>query len=274
MIQKHHFPPEWSVSQMQQKPVVAEQTAEEASLFVESDDSAETETIEYPWATLETADGSRILGVRPRGKVGLQVCVETMKDGRVVRRLMPASQVPEVTQYIKKDGYKNLAEGQSTWTYKQRGDFEELLWVTDPAHPRSEKRDPPADCCVRFRGQGLQILTRTSLFKVLGEKKARAEMESVCARDGIPAPWQMKPREQSAIKKEDTNVDMHHVPKHGGYSQDQSDVLSHMQARLEENEKKTSEALAQMEARLERNDGTMSKFQSTLDLILAKLNAM
>lgn len=218
MIEKHHFPPEWSISRMQQKSIVADKTAEETSLFVESDDSAETKTIDYPWPTLETADGSRILGVRSRGKVGLQVCVETSKDGRVVRRLVPESAVHEVQQYIEINGYKNLAEGQSTWTSRQRGDFEELLWVTDPAPPRSGKRDPPADCCVRFREQGLQILTRTSLFKVLGEKRAKAEMESVCVRDGTSAPWKMQPREQSTIKQEDTKVDLHRIPKQGGYS--------------------------------------------------------
>lgn len=47
-----------------------------------------------------------------------------------------------------------------------------------------------------------------------------------------------------------------------------------MQARLESNEKKTSEALAQMEARFQKNDDSMLKFQSTLDAILAKLNAV
>ncbi|GKT96932.1 transposase [Colletotrichum tofieldiae] len=153
-------------------------------------------TITYPWTTAKAADGSLIIGVRKWGGFGTQVCIETQEtDGRIIRRLESASQVglPEIRKYWETDGFKNLAEGQSQWSYRDRDDFEELLWVTKSQtkskNTAANTKDPNADCCVKFHDKGIQILTVTSLNKVLGPSGARAEIEKVCKRDNISPPW-------------------------------------------------------------------------------------
>ncbi|KAK7403829.1 hypothetical protein QQX98_010400 [Neonectria punicea] len=142
--------------------------------------------IEYPWTTAQAADGSLIVGVRKQGAFRTQVYIETQEDdGRVIRRLESASDVGllEVSRYWKMDGFKNLAEGQSQWSHKQRDDFDQLLWVTKSQTKRkntaANKKDPNADCCVKFHQNGIQMLTTTSLSKVLGRSSATAEIRRV-----------------------------------------------------------------------------------------------
>jgi hypothetical protein len=91
------------------------------------------------------------------------------------------------------DGFMDLAQGQSQWSYKDRDDFGELLWITKSQTKRkntaANNKDPNADCCVKFHRKGIQILTKSSLFKVLGATSAAAEIEKVCRRDDILPPW-------------------------------------------------------------------------------------
>ncbi|KAK1973483.1 hypothetical protein LZ30DRAFT_610669 [Colletotrichum cereale] len=51
-------------------------------------------------------------------------------------------------------GWKNLAEGQSKWSYNDCNDFEELLWVTKLHTKRknmaARNKDLSAYCCVKF----------------------------------------------------------------------------------------------------------------------------
>ncbi|KAM0341183.1 hypothetical protein ACHAPU_010113 [Fusarium lateritium] len=144
--------------------------------------------IDYPWTTARAADGSLIVGVRNQGAFGTQVCIETQEnDGRVIRRLESASNVIllEVGRYWKTGGFKNLAEGQSQWSHKYHLN---------------------ADCCVKFHGKGIQILTITSLSKVLGLSSAIAEIKRVCEKDGICPPseagWVIYYYDPSKVEKD------------------------------------------------------------------------
>lgn len=172
---------------------------DEALSLVDAAESAANSSqssIEYPWTTTQAADGSLIVGVRKQGATGTQVCIETQEDdGRVIRRLESASDVGllQVGRYLKMQGFKNLSEGQSQWSHKDRYDFDQLLWVTKSQtkckNTAANNKDPNADCCVKFHNKGVQILTVGSLTKVLGPSSARAEIEKVCERDGILPPW-------------------------------------------------------------------------------------
>ncbi|KAL2886711.1 DnaJ domain-containing protein [Ceratocystis lukuohia] len=153
-------------------------------------------SIEYPWTTARAADGSLIVGVRKQGQFGTQVCIETQEnDGRLIRRLESASEVGllQVQRYWKMYGFKDLAQGQSQWSHKDRNDFDQLLWTTKSQtklkNTAAKNKSPSADCCVKFRNKGIQILSVTSLTKVLGPSSARAEIEKVCKRDNILPPW-------------------------------------------------------------------------------------
>ncbi|KAF5697235.1 hypothetical protein FMUND_15486 [Fusarium mundagurra] len=175
---------------------VALNDASEVINLVESAASSLESPIEYPWPTAKAADGSLILGVRQLGRFGTQVCVETREEtGHMVRRLESASDVGllDVSRYLKITGFKNLAEGQSQWSYKDRSDFDELLWITKSQikckNTAANKKDPSAYCCTRFRSKGIQILSKSSLVKVLGSASALAEIEKVCNRDNIAPPW-------------------------------------------------------------------------------------
>ncbi|GKT83955.1 DnaJ domain-containing protein [Colletotrichum tofieldiae] len=193
LIKRNHFPQDWTVETADEYLRIKDKATATAEALKRAADEA---TIKYPWTTAEAADGSLIIGVRKQGRFGTQVCIETQeKDGRIIRRLESASEVGllEVQKYWEMDGFNNLAEGQSQWSYKDRNDFEELLWVTKSQTKRkniaANNKDPNADCCVKFHDKGIQILTVTSFNKVLGPSSARAEIEKVCRRDDISPPW-------------------------------------------------------------------------------------
>ena len=215
-IEKNHFPAEWSVlsadDYLKQKskeddpasPPVVQEPAEgvEQAADKTADEAATgaprpgAKRIQYPWPTGTAADGSLIVGVRPQGRWGTKVCIERIEtDGRVIRRLEAASAVGlmEVEKYKAIEGHKILSEGQSGWSSADRHDFDELLWVTKSQIQQKNigagKKDPPADCCVKFNSKGIHILTVSSLSKVLGAASARAQIETVCERDAIPPPW-------------------------------------------------------------------------------------
>ncbi|KAK0615138.1 hypothetical protein B0T17DRAFT_582996 [Bombardia bombarda] len=185
-IQKNHFPKQWTILTPDD---YLKNTA--ASAVRSSQNSTE-----YPWTTAQAADGSLIVGVRKQGRFGTQVCIETQEnDGRIIRRLESASEVGllEVQRYWEMDGFKDLAQGQSQWSHKDRNDYDQLLWITKSQTKRkniaANNKDPNADCCVKFHNKGIEILSVTSLTKVLGPSSARAEIEKVCKRDNILPPW-------------------------------------------------------------------------------------
>jgi hypothetical protein len=90
-IRKHHLPEEWGVpsadeyleslepkngkdtvaSAQQTAPQSAEKATQEAPV-------SNAKRIEYPWPTAEAADGPLIVGVRPQGRWGTNVCIETV----------------------------------------------------------------------------------------------------------------------------------------------------------------------------------------------------
>ncbi|KAJ0335480.1 hypothetical protein KNSL1_013586 [Colletotrichum chrysophilum] len=203
-IDQNHFPGNWTVmtadaylQEFDEYLKVVDKTSALAAAPVEAGKPAEVQAvIDYPWTTAEAADGSLIIGTRQQGRFGTRVCVETREeDGRVIRRLQSASEtgLSEVEKYRKMTGAKDLAEGQSQWSCDDRDDFKQLLWVTK-SHTKCKntaagKKNPSADCCVKFGSKGIQILTVSSLSKVLGSSSARAMIEDVCSRDNISPPW-------------------------------------------------------------------------------------
>ncbi|KAH7016537.1 uncharacterized protein B0I36DRAFT_217683, partial [Microdochium trichocladiopsis] len=178
-IQLKHFPTQWSIS-----------AADEAWK------KQQTTKIVYPWPTKVLPDGSVIIGVKRNGSQGRQVCVEIEEAGRTVRYLKPAYKVGlrAVDEYAKEQGkYKNLAEEQSKWSKENRNDIAELLWVTSSVVKGDPpKRDPVAYCCVRLYSGKLDILTRSSLCKVWGDKDAKTAIKKVCDRDQILTPWEAR----------------------------------------------------------------------------------
>lgn len=72
------------------------------------------------------------------------------EDGCAICTFESASAVvsTEVEQFKGMVGYKDLAEEQREWSRKDREDFVELHWVTDPKPRRKStggKRNPSAD---------------------------------------------------------------------------------------------------------------------------------
>lgn len=174
-----------------------------------SADTQIAERLKYPWVTKAVGD-SLVVGIRRQGR-GYQACIERMEGNRLVRRLEPASDIGllEVKQYIMGE-HKNLAENQCQWSHKDRDDFKCLHWVTKAQgklkNTAAGGRDPPADCCVEFTSKGLQILTVSSLCKVLGPISGRAQITEVCKKDDIDPPWKTRYiatyADPSAIKKD------------------------------------------------------------------------
>ncbi|KAE9566113.1 hypothetical protein CGMCC3_g17713 [Colletotrichum fructicola] len=196
-IKQNHFPGDWAVVTADEYLQGRDKESAFAAGPAEAEKSAGVQAvIDYPWTTAKAADGSLIIGTRKQGRFGFRVCVETREeDGGVIRRLQSASEtgLSEVEKYRKMTGAKDLAEGQSEWSCDDRDDFKQLLWVTK-SHTKCKntaagKKNPSADCCVKFGSKGIQILTVSSLSKVLGSSSARAKIEDVCSRDNISPPW-------------------------------------------------------------------------------------
>jgi hypothetical protein len=119
------------------------------------------------------------------------------EDGRVVHTLESASRASfsEVEQYQGRKGHKNLAGSQRKLSSKDQIDIAELLWAADSQTQRKSagsKRDPSTDCCVRFHTKGLQMLTATSVRRVLGGPSANAQIKRVCIRHGICPPCEAR----------------------------------------------------------------------------------
>ncbi|KAK2051944.1 hypothetical protein LY76DRAFT_672935 [Colletotrichum caudatum] len=192
MIARDHFPQSWSVLAADEYLQTKDKETATSGIV---NPPAKQAAIHYPWLTDKADDGSVIIGARKQGGFGKRVCIEREEDGRIIRRLEAASEVglSRVDTYWNTEGFKNLADGQSEWTYKDRDDFEELLWVTKSQTKRKNtaagKKDASADCCVKFTKQGIQILTLSSLRRVLGHGDANNEIEKVCKRDGFRPPW-------------------------------------------------------------------------------------
>ena len=197
LIRKHHFPAEWTVTSADDYLKERHSEAAVADAVAAELPKLEGVHVEYPWPTARAADGGLIIGVRRHGQWGTQVCIERVEEGgQIIRRLEAASEVGllEVEKYKATAGHKILSDGQSTWSNKDRSDFEELLWVTKSQTQRNNqaagRKDPAADCCVKFRKRGINILTATSLGRVLGTASANAQIDNICKRDGILPPWQ------------------------------------------------------------------------------------
>ncbi|KAK1989751.1 hypothetical protein LX36DRAFT_549155, partial [Colletotrichum falcatum] len=191
LIERDHFPQSWTVLAADEYLQTKDKTTATAGAV---NPHANQEAIPYSWFTDKAKDGSVIIGVRKQGS-GHRVLIGRQENGRTIYRLEAASEVGlgRVDQYRKTDGFKNLAEGQSEWSYKDRDYFEELLWVTKSQTKRKNtaagKKDASADCCVRFKDEEIQILTVSSLRRVLGHGDANKKIEEVCKRDGFPPPW-------------------------------------------------------------------------------------
>ncbi|KAM7182556.1 hypothetical protein V8F33_014224, partial [Rhypophila sp. PSN 637] len=142
--------------------------------------------------TMKTQHGELIISIRRRG-IGHQVYVEVEEpDGRIVRTLKSGSEVGlrDTAKYKSMGGYKDLAKGQSDWSFKNRKDFGELLFVTTTSRKSiyGNSRNPSTDCYMRFLTKGNQMVSLSSFEKVLGPRDAREEIMKVCERDGICAP--------------------------------------------------------------------------------------
>ncbi|KGQ02866.1 hypothetical protein BBAD15_g11913 [Beauveria bassiana D1-5] len=163
----------------------------------------------YPWKTQKFEYGTALGFVRCG--FGYRVCVEIKENGKIIRSLMAGADTGidlKECEY-KKSLYK-ISEKQSEWTYLDRGDFKEILWVTKARgkrkHAAGRQPDPAAYCCVRFESEktfqdgktksGLQLLTMTSLKRVKGKTIAEGLVEKVCARDGIVPPWKAGYKEE------------------------------------------------------------------------------
>ncbi|KDN65748.1 hypothetical protein CSUB01_07529 [Colletotrichum sublineola] len=182
LIARDHFPQSWTV------------LAADEYLQMKDKEPA-TAAIHYPWPTDKADDGSVIIGVRKQG-TGHRVLIGRQENDRTIYRLEAASEVgsSRVTQYKAMEGFKKLEKGQSEWTKEDRDDFKELLWVTKSQTKRKNtaagKKNASADCCVNFKQKGIQILTLSSLRRVLGHGDANKMIKEVCERDGFLPPWE------------------------------------------------------------------------------------
>ena len=206
-IEKSHFPKEWTIKSAEEylgtraaAVRVGDANASAGAGAQSGDSEGKSSTseprarrVDCPWPTGWARDEAAIVDMQRRDN-DQQVCLEvTEPDDRVVCKLKPGSEVgfSSVTPSGGEKGWENPADDQSLWTSKNRDDFEEFVTVAERRSLYGNTRDPNADCCVRFRSRGIQMLTVSSFRKVLGKKDADAQIEEICSRDGILPPWRI-----------------------------------------------------------------------------------
>ncbi|UKZ72417.1 hypothetical protein TrVFT333_000046 [Trichoderma virens FT-333] len=187
-VERQHFPEAWRSIHIGPKPErseernveernVEEQKVEERKIEERKIEEQKVEELTYPWHTAVVKEGTRIIGVRRYGR-GHQVCIEKEENGHLVRRLDSASRLgllSEVEEYCENADWKNLSEGQSKWTYKNRKEFVKLLWIATSQRQLENTAAPQEPPIVR------------------GAKDARDKIKELCEQDSSPVPWDLKP---------------------------------------------------------------------------------
>lgn len=152
------------------------------------------------WKVFAVDDKTHILGWNNRGR-GKQVLTARVEDsGMTIYRIEPASEVnPIIVEEMVKpeSGALNLKEAQKQVSRNDRKSFVKIHWCTKSMtklrNVAARKKDPDALCCVEFTS-GNHLLWMSTIFKVLGKAQHTFEcIESVCKRDGFPAPWHAEP---------------------------------------------------------------------------------
>ena len=299
LIATRHYPTDWSISDNfvetakqevakreveKQKAAEAEkQKAEEAAKRAAQPASKDAEGraaeitaaatkagITYSWVTGVAGDGARILAARKQG-FGYRVCVETLEDGRLIRRVISGSEagVP-VASYIE---HKDMKADRKKWTPKIRSKFRELHWITDTSLYKYDGRKtaPESQCCVTM-DWGIDLCPASSLISLLGSTRAKAEINRVCRRDGIETPWEgfecgeRKPRGGTLGKRRgvEGNENRRRSPSRDSLGEDSE--VEEMVKRVDDLESRLSE-VDQMKA-------NMKGIQETLASILQQLAAL
>jgi hypothetical protein len=172
---------------------------------------------EYPWKTLDTTDGRRIMAGRQHTRRGESqdkstlIVASDLSDDPIYETTTGSNVgALEVEEFFNLDGIKLLAEKDEmgrdtqTWTWRDEDDFEEFLWCTKGTrnmHTFGKGSKAPATYCgVRFKKRGINVLTKTNLENVIKKKKAKNFIEEYCRRKGIPPPWEVEAENEKVPK--------------------------------------------------------------------------
>lgn len=219
IIIQFHYPMDWSIPDVEYyRDLLKPETdsSENQRSETESTENSSSAVIEFPnygenWLTIQYNDTSRIIGWRPVGGFGKLACIERKENGRLIRRLIAASEcgagLRMVDDYSRTEGNKEFSKGQSDWYKKDGDDFVKLHWVTQSVTKNSSK-DPATYCCVEFREKGMNILTASKFRQVVTRDTANIEIKRVCDRDRIPVPWErgcLDSTDYSPAKMKDPN---------------------------------------------------------------------
>jgi hypothetical protein len=231
---KHGFPSDWIMKYPTQE-ILAQvwaknRTDEEARKKAEEEAEAARKRAEeeakaaknkaangYPWKTLDTTDGRRIIAGRQHTRRGESqdkstlIVASDLSDDPIYETTTSSNVgALEVEEFFKLDGIKLLAEKDEmgrdvqTWTWRDEDDFEEFLWCTrgtiDTHMFGKGSRAPATYCGVRFKKRGMNILTKTNLENVVKKKKAKSLIEEYCKRKGIPPPWEVEAENEKVPK--------------------------------------------------------------------------
>jgi hypothetical protein len=179
--------------------------------------AADKEAKEYPWKTLDTPDGRRIMAGRQHSKLGKvqdksTLIVATDLSDDPIYDMTAGSNVGtlEVEEFFKLDGIKLLAdkrengEDVKTWTWRDKEDFVEFLWCTrgtrDTTTFGKGSKAPDTYCGVRMK-KGIEVLTRSNLVRVIGKKSTDSRIKAYCERKGITPPWDVEAQNEKVPKE-------------------------------------------------------------------------
>ena len=162
---------------------------------------------DFPWACGKTATGDRIIAcwkwaaAKGTNAFASSVVVETVKGNRLVYLIESGGDCGlfEVAQYLAMPGIYQInvpADKRKRWTYKERLDFVELVFVASARykthHVESNLRSPKSLCAVRMK-DGLELMIASDFIRMLGEMSAKVKIAKYCKEAGTTPPWNIKP---------------------------------------------------------------------------------
>ncbi|KUJ07255.1 uncharacterized protein LY89DRAFT_742903 [Mollisia scopiformis] len=184
-----------AAAQAEAQRLAEEAAARKAGQTLNAGGSSDTQ---YPWNTLVTTDGRRVIAGRQHTKLGEDQGRSTLI---VASKLGPdpiydlisgtSIKAEEEIRFFAMLGIKRLAERRSngekakTWTWRDKPNFIKFLWCTKGRRIMATfgKGTKAADtlCCIEM-ASGIEICTRSDFGDILGKGRADKEITVYCER--------------------------------------------------------------------------------------------
>jgi len=265
-----------------QPEVTSDETKQEAPAATAAPAATTSpKAIKYPWTIGVSAAGEPIIAYRSVTKFGTisgHRCVveEKSPEGKPIYVFRNGAEIGqlELDEYLRQSGIKRLAETDAesrrkkVWSYRDKQQFQEFLWTAVASLSKATmgkgRRDPETLCCVKF-DWGIELLSRSNLKSVIGEKSTNTRIARDCEQRGVLPPWKVQPNILCVPQKEKVNIE--NLTTGSSESKSLKDQLAAMEERMNafQAAKPDENSLNSILVKLEERMASMEKKVSKID---------